>query len=127
MWDDLATWYRWFLAVSASLVILLMLWGVRKSFKDLPIALKLFYTGGFCAMIYGADALRESAQTGIGFRWRLIPISFAVIAFAAYVLEPRASLERRKNTMRIASRLYDLHGPMGAPSDPPSPDGQRDH
>ena len=100
----LADWIRSTLAVAGVIIALWLFLLTARYFKDLSYGQRLWATGAIGVLIYVADGLREAAIIHLPFRWRLIPLAFGLIAYFAYLLEPRQRKRKRFGQEPLARR-----------------------
>ena len=104
MEPGLADWYRITLIVLTGFVIIVLLAESLWAWKHLSIGQKLWVTGTLFVLLYGADTLREAVVLDVGFRWKIIPYLFGLVAFFAYLLEPT-----RSKLHRLGGGIFDPH------------------
>lgn len=92
---DAADWLRATLSISSLIISGWLLVMTVRVFRNLSYGQRLWATGAVCVLIYVADGLREAIQTDLEFRWRLLPLIFGLIAYFAYLLEPRTRRHQR--------------------------------
>lgn len=101
---EIAAWFRALLGLLSVVVAVWLLLMTTRYFRRLSSGQKLWATGAILVLIYVADALRESLQQGLGFRWRLVALTLGLIAYFTYLLEPR-----RKKTQRFPGNPFGDH------------------
>lgn len=92
------TFAEWFRAIMVVLGIVVVCWLTIMTvlvFLKLSYGQRLWATGSVFVLVYAVDSLREAVQVGLGFRWRLLFMAFGLVAYFAYLLEPKIRKRRR--------------------------------